>query len=95
MYDIYIFASDCEHAVYAISEPDTQSRYYCKVAADALVWYINTGRCTWGFMMAAGRTNLRKLIAAMAKAETACYDDLISAAKKYLARYCKYSEKEV
>lgn len=92
MYDINLFASDCELAICAISEPDTQKRYYCKAAADALVWYINTGRCTWGFMMAAGRANLRKLIAAMAKAETACYDDLISAAKKHLARYYKYRE---
>ena len=61
-----------------------------ELASMALEWYVNTGRSTWRFDKALKCANPDKLVRFIGN--DGDYRSAINKAKKYLKRYCGYSE---
>lgn len=91
--NIYDLADDLRYLAKHLTNDDsisTTREMAIKSAADAIVWYMNTGRSYRTFDLAMKKANLEKLMQFMVKdsRESNNYDELIQSAKKYLMRYC-------
>ena len=62
----------------------------CELAGYALEWFVNSGRSTWRFDRALKKANPEKLVRFIGV--DGDYRSAVNKAKKYLKRYCGYSE---
>ena len=90
--DAYDLASDLSHILFMKYDDSVSvdEQISAKSAADALVWYMNTGRAYRDFELALKKAKLDKILAFMIK-DSRCsndFNDLLKSAKKYLIRYC-------
>lgn len=91
--NLYDLADDLTWIVKRLSNDDSissQRSIAIESAADALLWYMKTGRSYRTFDIAMKKANLEKLILYIVKdsKESNDYDELIKSATKYLIRYC-------
>ena len=61
--------------------------YESKSAADAIKWYVSTGRAYPNWIKALFRANPRKIVAYVAR-EGGSTNDMVKKATSYLRRYC-------
>lgn len=59
--------------------------------ADAIAWYVNTGRATTNWISSLLKANPHKLLAYLVKQGKGSHEALIQSTTQYLARYCKLS----